>query len=129
MRVVDLLIPPTHIPLPTGLAITEFDEVKLDQVVVGVVLSFKEKRVWQSQPGTEVRKQVTVLSVILQTGPDEVIRVYTPVVQHVAIGQVVQMGVREEWFNGRRVMYADAGGPVVPEGEDPAVSGRAGCPC
>lgn len=118
MRIVDLVVPPTHIPIPAGVTITEFDHSKVEQVVVGVVLSFKKKRVWRSQSGTAARKQTDLLSVIIQTSPAEVIRVYTPLGLHVEVGQVVRMAIHEEWFDGRQAMYADAGGLVTPEDED-----------
>jgi hypothetical protein len=124
MNLVDLVVPPTHIALPAGVGITEFDASRISQVVIGVVLSFKRKGVWWSGAGTTVRKKIDVQSVLLQTAADSVIRVYTPVGFTARVGQVFRMSIREEFFDGHEVMHAEAGGPIVPEGDEPEGNSR-----
>jgi hypothetical protein len=119
MRLIDQVTAPTHIPLPPRVAIKEFDEAKVEQMIVGVVVSFKKKTVWRSQASSAARQRTEVLSAIVQTGPSEVIRVFTPLGLQVQVGELIRMAIHEEWFDGRRVMYADAGGRVSPEDDGP----------
>jgi hypothetical protein len=115
MSLVDMVVRPTHIPLPSGTAIEEFAEALVGQLVIGIVLSVKARKVWRSQPGTAVRNPVEVSSVLLQIVFRRVVRIYAPARIRLEIGRLVQMAVREEDFDGHRVLYADAGSTVTPD--------------
>ncbi len=119
MRIVDLVAPPTHIPSPSGVVIKEFDDSRVEQIVVGVVLSLKEKTVWRSQTGSAVRVRTQMLSIIMQVGPEDAIRVFAPLGLHAVAGDLIRMAIHEERIDGRRVMYSDAGGRVSPEDDGP----------
>jgi hypothetical protein len=120
MRLVDRVAPPTHIAPPPGLHIHEFDETEIGRLVVGVVLSFKQKKAWRSNPGTAVRQAIQVLAVTLQLNPKKLLRVYAPPGVRFQVGDIVQMALHEETFDGRRVLYAESGCTVVPPGNDSA---------
>jgi hypothetical protein len=121
MRLVDRLAAPTHIAAPAGCPIHEFDGTEVGRLVVGVVLSNKQRKAWRSNPGTAVRQAVQVLAVTLQLGPKKLLRVYTPVGVHFRVGDVVQLAPREETLDGRSVLYAESGSTVVPPQEGHAV--------
>jgi hypothetical protein len=120
MRLVDRVVAPTHIAPPAGRPIHEFDEAEIGRLVIGVVLSFKQRKAWRSSPETTIRQAVQVVVVTLQLSPKNLLRIYTPVGVHFQVGDVVQMALREETFDGRRVLFAESGSTVVPPGNDPA---------
>ncbi len=114
MRLVDLVAAPTRIAPPRGWPVHEFDEAQIGQLVTGVVLSFKQRKAWFASPATVVRRPVQVLSVTLQLGPKRLLRVYTPANARFKVGDIVQLTLREEVLDGRRVLYAESGSTLVP---------------
>src|SRR5207245_4582621 len=96
MRLVDRVARPTHIAPPAGMRVHEFDETEAGRVAVGVVLSFKPKKVWRSEAGTIARQAVQVLAVTLQLGGKKILRVYTPASVCFRVGDVVQLALRVE---------------------------------
>ncbi len=120
MQLVDRVVVPTYIAPPAGRPIHEFDEREAGRLVIGVVLSIKQRKAWRSTPGTAVRQAVQVLAVTLQLSPKKLLRVYTPAGVHFQIGDVVQLALREETLDGRSVLYAESGSTVIPPGDDSA---------
>jgi hypothetical protein len=117
MRLVDRVAAPTHIEPPAGWEVHEIDPGETAEPVIGVVLSFKRRRVWRSIPGKTIRPAMEVTVAVLQLSRRKLLRVYVPTELLFQIGDVLRLQLREETLDGRAVLYAESGSVVLPPTE------------